>query len=87
MTPVGLGRPTVPHGPIGSGMVMKLMANILSFIQQSAFAEGLTVGSRAGVDPAIVVEAISASYTGSFIFETDGPKILNSSYGPTFTIG
>ena len=83
----GLGDQLFHMGPIGSGMVMKLITNILSFTQQSAFAEGLAVGTLAGLDPTLVIEAITASYAGSFISEHDGPKILDGSYDPSFTIG
>ena len=73
-------------GPLGAGMVMKLITNLMCFTLQSAFAEGLSMGALAGLDPAQVVEALEASYASSFI-EVDGPKILDGSYDPTFAIG
>ncbi|MBT6118035.1 MAG: NAD(P)-dependent oxidoreductase [Rhodospirillaceae bacterium] len=74
-------------GPLGSGMVMKLVTNLLSFTMQCAFAEALSLGTLGGLDPARVVEGIKASYARSFVAETDGPKILDGSYDPTFAIG
>ncbi len=83
----GLGDRVFHMGPLGSGMVMKLITNLMSFTMQSAFAEGLALGALAGLDPAQVIEGIKASYAASFVAETDGPKILDASYDPTFAIG
>lgn len=74
-------------GPLGSGMVMKLVTNLLSFTMQCAFAEALSLGTLGGLDPERVIEGIMASYARSFVAETDGPKILDGSYDPTFAIG
>ena len=74
-------------GPLGAGMVTKLISNMMCFAQQSAFAEGLAIGTMAGLDPARLIDAISASYAGSFITKADGPKILDGSYDPSFAIG
>jgi 3-hydroxyisobutyrate dehydrogenase len=74
-------------GPLGAGMVMKLVTNLLSFTMQCAFAEALSLGTLGGLDPERVIEGIKASYARSFVAETDGPKILDGSYDPTFAIG
>ena len=83
----GLGDRVFHMGPLGSGMVMKLISNMLAFTMQSALAEGITLGALAGLDPAQVIEGVKASYASSFVAETDGPKILDASYDPTFAIG
>ena len=57
----GLGHQLFQVGSSGCARVMKLITAILSFTQQSSFAEGLAVGTLAGLDPAMVVEAITAS--------------------------
>ena len=83
----GLGDRIFHMGPLGAGMTTKLITNLLSFTQQTALAEGLTIGALAGLDPAKVVEAIRASYASSFIAEIDGARVLGGSYDPSFTIG
>ena len=83
----GLGDRVFHMGPLGAGMTTKLITNLLSFTQQTALAEGLTIGALAGLDPAMVVEAIRASYASSFIAEIDGARVLGGSYDPSFTIG
>ena len=37
-------------GGVGTGMVMKLMNNFIVFMNTSALAEALLIGTRAGVD-------------------------------------
>ena len=83
----GLGDRIFHMGPLGAGMTTKLITNLLSFTQQTALAEGLTIGALAGLDPAKVVEAIRASYASSFIAEIDGARVLGGSYDPSFSIG
>lgn len=82
-----LGDQVFHMGPLGTGMVMKLVTNLLSFTMQCAFAEALSLGSLGGLDPERVIEGIKASYARGFVAETDGPKILDGSYDPTFAIG
>ena len=82
----GLGDQIFHMGPLGAGMVMKLVTNLMCFTLQSALAEGLSMGALAGLDPAQIVEGLKASYASNFI-EVDGPKILDGSYDPTFAIG
>ena len=82
----GLGDRVFHMGPLGTGMVMKLVTNLTCFTLQSALAEGLSMGALAGLDPAQMIEALGASYASNFI-QVDGPKILDGSYDPTFAIG
>ena len=82
-----LGDRVFHMGPLGAGMVTKLITNMMCFTQQQTLAESLGVGVKAGLDPARVLDAIRASYATSFIADTDGPKILDGSYDPTFAVG
>ncbi len=51
-------------GPIGSGSVAKLMHNCIGYGLQTIVAECLTLGVKAGVDPAPLFEAISNGSVG-----------------------
>jgi len=81
-----LGERVIYLGPLGAATVAKLISNMLSFVHAVALAEGLTLGARAGLDPALLLEAIQASYGGSFVANVDGPQILDGSDDPSFTI-
>ncbi len=56
---------TVMHvGPIGSGCVGKLMHNCAIFSLEQAMVECLTLGVRAGVEPAVMVEVFQKAALG-----------------------
>jgi 3-hydroxyisobutyrate dehydrogenase len=74
-------------GPMGSATVTKLITNTLCFVHQTALGEVLMLGRKAGLDISALLEAIQASYGGSFVADVDGPQILDGSYDFTFDIG
>lgn len=74
-------------GPLGAATVTKLITNMMCFVNQTALAEGLMLGARAGLELGALLEAILASYAGSFVAEVDGPQILDGSYDRSFNIG
>jgi len=73
-------------GPLGNSTVVKLITNMLAFVHEAALAEGLTLGIRAGVEPAALLEGIQKSYGGSFVADVDGPKALTRSYDSEFSL-
>lgn len=74
-------------GPMGSATVTKLITNTLCFVHQTALGEVLMLGKKAGLDISALLEAIQASYGGSFVADVDGPQILDGSYDPSFEVG
>jgi 3-hydroxyisobutyrate dehydrogenase-like beta-hydroxyacid dehydrogenase len=59
-----LGTPT--HiGKNGQGLVLKLAINISLAVQMLAFAEGLVLAERSGIDPKLAVEVMTGSPIGS----------------------
>ena len=78
---------TVIHvGPLGHATIAKLVTNILAFVHQVAFSEGMMLGAKAGVDPTALWRAIVASYGGSFVAENDGPQLLQGDFSPSFSL-
>ncbi|PKB76129.1 MAG: 3-hydroxyisobutyrate dehydrogenase, partial [SAR202 cluster bacterium MP-SAtl-SRR3965592-G1] len=51
-------------GPIGSGVVAKLVHNCAGYIFQAAMAEVFTMGVKAGVEPLALWEAVRRGATG-----------------------
>lgn len=74
-------------GPLGSATATKLITNTLCFVHQTALGEVLLLGKKMGLDLTALLEAIQASYGGSFVADIDGPQILDGSYDPTFDVG
>jgi 3-hydroxyisobutyrate dehydrogenase-like beta-hydroxyacid dehydrogenase len=70
-----LGTPT--HiGENGQGLVLKLAINISLAVQMLAFAEGLLLAERSGVDPKRAVDVMAASAIGSPMLRARAPLIL-----------
>ncbi len=63
-------------GPPGSGYTVKLMINLLWFAHLTITAEVLTVGVRAGVDPAVLRRSLLASAAASHFLEYDVLSVL-----------
>ena len=73
-------------GDIGAGNVVKLVNNMLAFIQMMGAAEAIVLGARAGVDPNVLWQAVKASSGASFTWEFGTRAILRDRLAPTFTI-
>jgi len=55
----------IHFGPIGAGTVYKLVINLLGAVQIASAAEGLALAERAGLDLALVADAIATSQAAS----------------------
>ncbi|HEV8715878.1 MAG TPA: NAD(P)-dependent oxidoreductase [Candidatus Binatia bacterium] len=73
-------------GDVGNGNVVKLVNNMLAFIHMMGAAEAIVLGTKAGVDPNILWQAVKASSGGSFVWESGTRAILRDRLAPTFTI-
>lgn len=81
-----LGKKITHIGPIGSGQVAKLVNQVLVCINLLATAEALTFAAKAGVDPAKVLEAVSAGAAGSWQLSNLGPRMIEGDFEPGFMI-
>ena len=71
-----LGTPT--HiGENGHGLVLKLAINISLAVQMLAFAEGLLLAERGGIDPAAAGEVMASSAIGSPMLKARLPLVLD----------
>lgn len=73
-------------GELGTGLVVKLVTNMLWFIHAAALGEGLVLGSRGGVELGTLWEAIQASVGDSFVARHDAPSIFAGHYDPSFPL-
>jgi L-threonate 2-dehydrogenase len=67
-------------GPPGQAMVLKLAANLLVALNSAAAAEALHLVRRAGLDPALALEALTASAANSRMLEVRGPLMVRGEY-------
>jgi 3-hydroxyisobutyrate dehydrogenase-like beta-hydroxyacid dehydrogenase len=63
-------------GAFGNGMRMKLIANHLVTVHHTAAAEALLLAERAGLDPALALQALSDGAGNSRMLEVRGPMMV-----------
>jgi len=63
-------------GGVGSGQVVKILNNMVLFQTVNALAEALALGRRAGVEPALLFEALSKGSADSFALRNHGMKAM-----------
>ena len=81
-----MGKRVTLMGPCGAGQTTKLANQIAVAITLEATAEALLFAREGGLDPARVLEAISAGAAGSWQMTNLGPKIIAKDYRPGFFI-
>ena len=65
-------------GPLGSGLAMKLVNNMLIQVNRVAVAEAMVLGVKAGLDPQKIYDVVRVSTGTSYAFEHGVPKILGA---------
>lgn len=81
-----MGSTVTMVGPSGSGSVAKLANQIVVNLNIAALGEALVFATKAGVDPAKVVEAISGGLAGSAVMAAKAPMMLARDFRPGGTI-
>jgi 3-hydroxyisobutyrate dehydrogenase len=81
-----MGKRVTYMGPSGAGQTTKLANQIAVAVTLEATAEALLFARKGGLDPARVLEAISAGAAGSWQMSNLGPKIITGDYRPGFFI-
>ncbi len=81
-----VGNPVLHIGPLGSAAIIKVITNMLAFVNLVAVGEALMLAKRGGLDLGKAFEAIKESSGNSFVHETESQVILNGSYNINFTM-
>ncbi|MCA0941115.1 NAD(P)-dependent oxidoreductase [Salipiger pacificus] len=66
----------------GAGSAMKAVNQLLAGVHIAAMGEAMALGISQGLDPARIVEVISASAGTSWMFENRGPHVVDGDYTP-----
>jgi 3-hydroxyisobutyrate dehydrogenase-like beta-hydroxyacid dehydrogenase len=72
-----LGHKVTHVGANGQGLVLKLAINISLAVQMLAFAEGLLLATRDGVDAELAADVMIASPIGSPMLKARAPLVLD----------
>lgn len=81
-----MGKNIFHVGAAGAGHTMKTVNNLMSAINTQGMCEALVLGTKAGLDPAKIVEVCSTGSGRSFALELKAKKvILADDYRPGFS--
>lgn len=75
-------------GPIGAGHAMKCINNLITAQTFMATAEGLTLGTRFGLDPGLMTDVLNVSTGMSWISQTHiKQRIISRTFDDPFKLG
>ena len=74
------GRKVYDVGAFGNGSKMKYVANLLVAIHNVASAEAMVLGMKAGLDPQMIFDLITAGAGNSRVFELRAPMMVKGNY-------
>jgi 3-hydroxyisobutyrate dehydrogenase-like beta-hydroxyacid dehydrogenase len=78
-----MGKKVLHAGPMGHGSVLKLTTNLVAACIVTAMNEGLTLATKAGLDPALVVEVLAER---SPLIERTAPRVLAGDFAARFPL-
>jgi 2-hydroxy-3-oxopropionate reductase len=73
-------------GPAGAGQVVKVANQVLVALTIEAVSEALVLCSKAGVDPAKALDALSGGLAGNQVMKVRRDNFLNRDFQPGFRI-
>lgn len=81
-----LGSKALYMGPSGSGSYAKLAANTIVGINAIGLMEGLSIATKAGLDPEAFLEVVTSGAANSRQAELKGSKIVNRDFSNQFSL-
>jgi 2-hydroxy-3-oxopropionate reductase len=81
-----MGKAATHVGPVGAGQVVKACNQIVVALTIEAVSEALVLGSKGGVAPEKLVEALSGGLAGSAVMEAKKEKFFSHDFEPGFRI-
>jgi 3-hydroxyisobutyrate dehydrogenase-like beta-hydroxyacid dehydrogenase len=81
-----IGDRVFPVGPVGSGNVVKLLNNMMFFVNLLGSLEALVVGAKAGIDPDVLRDVVKAGSGGSSVWDFATRAVLADRLDPRFTV-
>ena len=81
-----MAKDVVHLGPVGSGVMVKLLNNFLAGVQAASFAEALALLQRSGVNPQSALAVLTEGAAGSPIIKTLNTRHAARDYAPNFPL-
>jgi len=81
-----VGKSIVHCGPVGNGQLTKLCNQILCGLNLLAVSEAIVFAKRVGLDPEVMLRAVSGGAAGSWALDNLGTRMLKRDFAPMFMI-
>lgn len=81
-----LGKSAVWCGPNGAGQTVKACNQVLVAVTIAGVSEALTLGAKAGVDPARIVQVLSGGLARCGVLENRGQRMVRGDFEPGFRV-
>ncbi len=81
-----MGSSVTLTGPVGAGNTTKLANQIMVACNIAAMGEALTLATRCGLNPEVVVNAVKAGLAGSAVLNAKGAMLIARNFRPGFKI-
>lgn len=81
-----LGSSVVHAGPAGAGQVTKACNQVVVAVTFAAVSEALVLGSKQGVKPAVILDALAGGMAGSRVIEVRRRNFVERDFTPGFKV-
>ena len=81
-----IGSSVILTGPVGAGNTTKLANQIMVACNIAAMGEALSLATRCGLDPEVVLNAVKGGLAGSAVLNAKGPMLIARNFKPGFKI-
>ena len=81
-----MGSSVTLTGPVGAGNTTKLANQIMVACNIAAMGEALTLATRCGLNPEVVLNAVKSGLAGSAVLNAKGPMLIARNFKPGFRI-
>ncbi len=87
-TPVlnAVGKKIVHCGPVGNGQLTKLCNQLICGLNLLAVSEAMVFAEKVGLDPNVMLDAVSSGAAGSWAVDNLGRRMANRDFDPMFMI-
>lgn len=79
-----MGKTVTLCGATGAGQTVKACNQIQVALNIIGMSEALVLGTKAGVDPAIIHQVLSGGYAQSRVADVRGPRVIRGDFKPGF---
>jgi 2-hydroxy-3-oxopropionate reductase len=81
-----VGKVATHVGDVGAGQTVKTCNQIVVALNITAVSEALVLGSKAGVKPQAIIDALSGGLAGSNVMDAKAEKFVGHDFDPGFRV-